>query len=419
MRLQVSNPSDHRELFELPWSLPLATWPVELIDPGGMHRHIVRFLEVGAVTYVLKELPEHLAEREYRLGRALGEARMPAAEPIGVVTDRGPSVVGEAMVITRHIDFALPYRVLLSGRGLKIPYLGERLLDALVGLLARLHLAGFYWGDCSLSNTLFRRDAGALTAFVIDLETGELHGDLSDGQRLTDLMIAVENVAGGLLDLEAAGRLAQGIDPMATALQIERRYHELWAVLTAEEVFQPDERYRIDQRLRRLHELGFDVGEVEYSQTPGGDKVRLVPRVVELGYFAPKLASLTGLQTGENQARRLLDEVHQFGAALERNTGKRVPENVAAARWLDQVYEPAMASIPADLADKLEPAELYHQILEHRWFLSEHAGKDVGLAAAIASYVDDVLHDAPRELIVFDPPTAELTVITSETVPPD
>jgi hypothetical protein len=419
VRLQVSNPSEHRELFELPWHVPLATWPGDLIDPGGLHRHVVRFLEIGAVTYVLKELPEHLAEREYRLGRALAEERMPTAEPIGVVIERGAACAGEGMVITRHIDYALPYRVLLSGRGLKIPYLGERVLDSLVGLLARLHLAGFYWGDCSLSNTLFRRDAGALTAFVIDLETGELHSDLTDGQRLTDLTIAVENVAGGLLDLEAAGRLAQGIDPLATAQQIERRYQDLWAVLTAEEVFQPGETYRIDQRLRRLHDLGFDVGEVEYSQTPDGEKVRLVPRVVELGYFAPRLASLTGLQTGENQARRLLDELHQFSAALERGTGKRLPENVAAARWLDQVYEPAMASIPPDLSGKLEPAELYHQILEHRWFLSESAGTDVGLAAAVRSYVDNVLRDAPGELIVFDPPTAELSVISSDTAPPE
>ena len=44
-------------------------------------------------------------------------------------------------------------------------------------LLVRLHLVGFWWGDVSLSNTLFRRDAGAFAAYLVDAETGELHDD--------------------------------------------------------------------------------------------------------------------------------------------------------------------------------------------------------------------------------------------------
>src|SRR5207247_5626162 len=68
----------------------------------------------------------------------------------------------------------------------------------------RLHLAGFYWGDCSLSNTLFRRDAGALAAYLVDAETGEMHPRLSDGQRSYDIDIATENIAGEIYDLQAA-----------------------------------------------------------------------------------------------------------------------------------------------------------------------------------------------------------------------
>ena len=73
-------------------------------------------------------------------------------------------------------------------------------------LLVRLHLAGFFWGDVSLSNTLFRRDAGAFAAYLVDAETGELHDRLSDGQREHDLDIARVNIAGELMDL--AGRRA-------------------------------------------------------------------------------------------------------------------------------------------------------------------------------------------------------------------
>src|SRR5690606_24459690 len=135
------------------------------------------------------------------------------------VTQRGGGRDG--MLVTRHLDYSLPYRTLLGDRGLSIPYLGDRLLDALVGLLVRLHLVGFFWGDCSLSNTLFRRDAGALSAYIIDVETSERYSELTDGQRQMDLDIATENLAGGLLDLQAANRLVPGIDPWQLAEDLD------------------------------------------------------------------------------------------------------------------------------------------------------------------------------------------------------
>jgi hypothetical protein len=300
-------------------------------------------------------------------------------------------------LITRNIDYSLPYRVLLSGRGLQIPYLGERVLDALAGLLVRLHLAGFYWGDCSLSNTLFRRDAGALSAYIIDVETGESHPTLSDGQRRLDLSIAIENVAGDLEDLHAGGRLAEGIDPISTALAIEETYQRLWSELTGADEFDVNETFRIDLRLQRLHELGFDAAELELYTTADGSKLRLIPRVVEHGFHGQRLRALTGLETGENQARRLLNDISRYRAVLERQSGRKVPETMAAARWLDERFEPTIDGVPPDLAGKLEPAELYHQVLEHLWFMSEAAGGDVGLGEAVTSYVRDVLTPAPHE----------------------
>ena len=97
-----------------------------------------------------------------------------------------------------------------------------------------MHLAGFVWGDCSLSNTLFRRDAGALAAWMVDAETGELHEDhaLSDGQRAHDLEIAQMNVAGELMDIYAAehGDLDDlPFDPSAIADDLRARYDGLWA----------------------------------------------------------------------------------------------------------------------------------------------------------------------------------------------
>lgn len=395
MRVQVAKPAEHSAIVEWPLTVRLADWTIDgLHSVTGLHRHEVRLVEVGDVSYVVKELPDQLAEREWRLLRELDDAGLPTAEVVGVVTERRDA---DGLIITRHLDYSIPYRRLLTGRGLRIPYLGERLLDALAGLLVRLHLAGFYWGDCSLSNTLFRRDAGALSAYIIDLETGERHRSLSDGQRRLDLQIATENVAGDLIDLATGGLLAEGIDPVETALAIEVTYGRLWAELTGIDEFHADETYRVAQRLQRLHSLGFDAAELELVSTPEGDRLRLVPRVVEHGYHAARLRVLTGLSTGENQARRLLHDIQRYGAVLEQRRGRKAPDTVVAATWLDDRFAPTIAAIPAESANTLEPAEIYHQVLEHRWFLSEAAGGDVGLDQAVQSYVRDVLPGATGE----------------------
>jgi tRNA A-37 threonylcarbamoyl transferase component Bud32 len=396
MRLQLANPAYHASLVDWPFTTPLDDWAIDgLHDVSGLHRHVVRLVESGDATYVVKELPDPLAAREWRLLRELHDAGLPTAEVVGVVTQRSDDADG--LLITRHIDYSLPYRVLLSGRGLQIPYLGERVLDALSGLLVRLHLAGFYWGDCSLSNTLFRRDAGALSAYIIDMETGERHPTLSNGQREYDLMIATENVAGDLEDLQAGGQLADGIDPIATARAIDTTYQSLWNELTGTDEFDVNETFRIDHRLQRLHDLGFDASELELYTTADGSKLRLIPRVVEHGFHEQRLKALTGLETGENQARRLLNDICRYSAVLERRSGRKAPEALAAARWIDERFEPTIDGVPPDLVGKLEPAELYHQVLEHRWFMSEAAGEDVGLGEAVTSYVRDVLTPAPDE----------------------
>jgi hypothetical protein len=409
MRIQIAKPADHAALVNWPFASALDDWTIDGLQPvNGLHRHVVRMVEGSTISYVVKEIPDHLAEREWRLLRELVDAGLPTAEVVGVVTERDHDLDG--LLITRHIDFSLPYRVLLSGRGLRIPYLGDRLLDALAGLLVRLHLAGFYWGDCSLSNTLFRRDAGALSAIIIDVETSERHPRLTDGQRRLDLQIATENVAGDLMDLAAGGRLAEGIDPVETALAIEQSYARLWDELTGVDVFNADETFRVAERLQRLHRLGFDAAELELTSTDDGSRLRLVPRVVEHGYHAERLKLLTGLSTEENQARRLLHDIQRYGAVLEQRRGRKVPETVTAARWLDERFEPTIDAVPEQFANKLEPAEIYHQILEHRWFLSEAAGEDVGLHVAVDSYVHEILAGAPGEYHANDPLTGQMPI---------
>jgi hypothetical protein len=410
VRLQLADPAEHPLIGSLPFAVDLEDWDLPHVHGVlGLHRHVVRLVELGEngrTSYVVKELPDHLAQREYRLLRGLVEDRLPTAIVVAVVTERTGGRDG--LLITRHLDYSLPYRTLLSGRGLHIPYLGDKLLDSLVGLLVRLHVAGFFWGDCSLSNALFRRDAGELAAYVIDVETSERYPQLSDGQRRLDLDIATENVAGGLLDLQAGGRLVEDVDPWAVADNLESRYDDLWREVTGTEVFDADELWKVNERVRRLQELGFDVAEMEVVTEEDGQRLRFIPRVVESGYHQDRLFALTGLWAGENQARRLLDDIREFGAELQARTGVKLPENIAAVRWLDQRFEPVIAAVPPSMHGKLQAAELYHQILEHRWFLSEQQHRDVPMEEAISSYVGDILETAPDEQLRIDPPTGEI-----------
>jgi hypothetical protein len=280
----------------------------------------------------------------------------------------------------------------------------DGLLDALVELLVRLHLSGFFWGDCSLSNTLFRHDAGTLEAYLVDAETSEQHAALTDGQRQWDVELATERIFGELLDLQAGDLFPAEVDPAEIADELRRRYESLWQELTREEILRPEEqRYRIAERLHRLNELGFDADEVELISTGDGNKLRLRTRVAETGRDARKLFLRTGIDAGENQARRLLNDIAGFRAWLEQKQGRPVSEVVATNRWLEEVYDPVIAAIPESLRGRLSPAEIFHEVLEHRWYMSEAAGRDVGTTAATKAYVEQVLPAVPEPLEASEP----------------
>jgi len=402
VRFVFTPPADHAAgLLTMPWSVPLANWQDDRlveIRQRGISRHVVRFAYDDGTLYALKELSERLARREYRLLRALADLGIPAVEAIGIAVDRDPSnPEADAILVTKFLTFATTYRAVFSHpRGIQ-PIDG--LLDALVELLVRLHLSGFFWGDCSLSNTLFRHDAGTLEAYLVDAETSEQHPALSDGQREYDIELAAERIAGELLDLQAGGRLQEDLDPFEVAEELGQRYRALWQELTREEILRPeDQRRRIAERLHRLNKLGFDADEVELIPTPEGNKLRLRTRVAESGHFARQLFLRTGIDAGENQARRLLNDIASFRAYLEQKEGHPVSEIVAANRWLEEIYDPVIAAIPEQLRGRLPPAEIFHEILEHRWYMSETAGRDVGTTAATQNYLEQVLPGAPQPL---------------------
>jgi len=211
--------------------------------------------------------------------------------------------------------------------------------------------------------------------------------------------LAVERIYGELLDLQAGALLPADVEPLEIAEELHRRYESLWAELTREEILRLEEqRYKIAERLARLNELGFDADEVELVSTGEGNKLRLKTRVAETGHDSRRLFLRTGIDASERQARRLLNDMAAFRAWLEQKRGRPVSEVVSANRWLEEVYDPVIAAIPEDLRNRLPPAEVFSEVLEHRWYMSEAAGRDVGTTAATRDYIKHVLPAAPDPL---------------------
>lgn len=407
VELQVlAAPSEQQALLDLPWDMPLEDWPEWYLValPRGISRHVVRFTRLDGHVYALKEIVKSFADREYRLLRDLDRLAVPSVRAVGVVSGReAPDGTPlDSILVTRHLQFSLPYRALFA-RMMRRDTV-DRLIDALVVLLARLHLLGFYWGDCSLSNTLFRRDAGAFAAYLVDAETGELHNALSDGQRTHDIENARLNIAGEMMDLAASGQLDETADPVATSDQVVERYQALWRELTEWEAFDVNERWRIARRVERLNDLGFDVAELHIVTDIGGRTVRVQPKVVDPGHHSRRLLRLTGIDAQENQARRLLNDLDAYAAETDQ---QGEAEEIVANSWVVQCFEPVMRAVPRELRGKLEGAEIYHEVIEHRWYLSERTGHDFGLVEAARDYVDSVLRHKPDELAVLGDSVAD------------
>ena len=385
--LRLREPS--AELLALPWELALEDWPADRLSfrdlRVGPSRHLVRFLLTGHGLIALKEEPIGIAEREYEILRHLEEAGLPAVTPMGISANPDRDA---AILVTRFLANSLQYRRLLS----RVPpgpgYLREQLLDAMAGLLVELHRGGVYWGDCSLANTLFRRDGNRVQAFLVDAETGDLHPALSDGQRAYDLEVLVENVAFGFADLAAMqGRDDLLDDALATAESVRERYRALWEELHAELEVDEDERFALAARVRRLNELGFAVDEIELE--PGGEgRIRMRVCVTNRRFHAGELERLTGLKTLEGQARLLLNDLHEYGAWLERAERRSLPIAETAGRWLTEVYAPTLARLSGVVGPGGDAVQAYCDVLETKWFRSERARRDIGLQAAIEAYVE-------------------------------
>lgn len=378
----------------LPWQLSLEEWPEDpaLAEKRGISRHVVRLVRAtkdpDSPVYAVKETVSEFANREYKILRELTHLHAPCVEQIAVVegrTDRNGEELPCA-IVTRFLPYSLPYRVLLSGSVTAHDI--TTMASALALLIVRLHLLGFWWGDCSLSNTLFRRDAEGFAAYLVDAETGEFQKTLSDGQREHDLDIAMFNVAAELEDLSLSGVLYPGMDPVRAAEAVIRRYRRIWATLKERQLLDPKDRHAVERAMRALHDLGFAVEEVSITIDGDTQMLSFQPKLVAAGYHTARLREIMGLETEELQAKRLLASFDRY-CAREEKFGASITE--MAKTWFLEVFEPIINRVPESMRGRVEHAQMFHEILENRWYLSEQRGVDVGLEFAADNYVTEIL----------------------------
>ncbi len=378
----------------LPWEQPLEQWPEDpiLAEKRGISRHVVRLVrsdeeDPNSEIYAVKETVVEFAKREYKALIELKKLGAPSVEPVAVIEGR-TDTSGEELpcaIATRFLPYSLPYRVVLSQSVSEHDI--NNMANALAYLLVQLHLLGFWWGDCSLSNTLFRRDADSFAAYLVDAETGEFQTRLSDGQREHDLEIAFFNVAAELEDLQLSGVLYEGMDPIRASEAVQRRYRRLWSALKDPKKLDPNDRHAVERAMRELHDLGFAVEEVQVSLDNETHMLSFQPRLVAAGYHSAKLKNRFGLDAQELQAKRILASFDRWYARQPNKTSK----DEMAKEWLDTVFFKILDLIPAELLGRVEKAQMFHEILENRWYMTEKAGFDVGLEVAAEAYINEIL----------------------------
>lgn len=388
----------HPDFLDLPWSKSLPTWDLpNMIDlPKGISRHEVRFLSYPQGIYVVKELAAMLAENDYRILRGLEAVGAPAVEAVGLV-ERRTSDPGEEMsaaLITAYEPFSFSYRELLAGVGMaavksdddRAPGFGRRrnqMLDAFAGLLVELHVAGCFWGDCSLSNVLYRFDAEAIETIMVDAETARLYEDgLTDGHRGEDVELMIENVAGGMADIAAEMGVDVDLADFALGFDIADRYHNLWSEIGRTVTINSEERYRITERVERINQLGFDVEEVDLLPSIDDTSEMLIKvKVGGRSFHSNRLKALTGIDALEFQARAILADVHYFGGK-----GDATAKATNAIRWRVNHFEPMITRLNA-LADLADPIQAYCDILNHRYQLAAAQKRDVTTEEALEDWL--------------------------------
>jgi hypothetical protein len=178
------------------------------------------------------------------------------------------------------------------------------------------------------------------------------------------------------------------MDPIRASDSVISRYRKIWKALSEPQILPAHDRQAVERAMRSLQDIGFAVEEVDIQLAGDQSTLTFTPKLVAPNYHSQRLKDLMGLETEEIQAKRILASFDRFRSRELITTPDKAE---SAQRWLHEVFYKVVASVPDALQGRVEDAQLFHEVLEHRWYLGEKAGHDVGLDFATNDYITSVL----------------------------
>ena len=373
--------TEQAALLDLPWALPLEDWPEERRRRHrARHRPSRRALR-RAQRRVLRAEGAAAADRCARVPAARARSSdegVPSVEAVGVADDR-TSASGEelqAVLITRYLEFALPYRLILGradaardravdprrALGAARPTAPRRLL---LGRLLALERALPPRRRRALRVPRRRRDERAARAALGRPAAARPRHRRGEPRRRAARPRSRARPRRRRRSLRVRGERAHRLR-RALGRADARRGLLARRGPPARGALAPAERARLRRRGGRARLVGRRGAPAAALEGRRG-------RATTGGGCSPHRARRAG-EPGARPAQRP-DALSRVARALRQEAGLR---HGGGGLWLSEVFEPAIAAIPPELRGRRAAAEIFHELLEHRWFLSERAGRTSG-----------------------------------------
>jgi hypothetical protein len=363
------DPIFEAELQKLPWTVPISEWQYHGVNiltiKRGISRHVVIFVKAGRFSFGIKEISEEISKKEIDHYEQLllrgihtlvpagfvvrEEDPIPVATPIGVQYEQNFI----AHTVTVLVDKVLPDSFLYSRNFRKENR--QKIWDAIVRLFVQLHSNGVYWGDASLANTLIKFEKREvpfvgkqtiLIAYLSDAETVEIRPRLSRSMRDADLNFFFESMEWLNEDLRTSGIIRTDVGTEEDRTYIRERYDLLFSVEMKKKKFEQQTSFSIDKFLGSI--------------------------------FNPDYVD------------QFLKHIEEHKWYLGERNQREITLADATKDWYETIFVPICElfrneHIPGLFKGKTA-AELYIEIMNNKYYLSEQAGKDVGMVAAMRDY---------------------------------
>ena len=377
LRIEIFPKKDWEQIEDFPWTKEIETWEgYRFVERRkGESRHTLFFLRTDKGDVVIKRTSSESAEKEYYTYNKLISMGIPTIMPIGFAKKHKDGVE-EGYLLTLYEKGSLPESHLM--RLLKSEQYRDLVWNSIIALLVVMHLKGIFWGDPSLDNILVKFYKTKVEALLVDTETVQLYDYISEEKEKEDLERMFESLfAYSFVNDEFDERLFE-----KRKQYIEKRYNKLKKILNDELNIEKEDYFKLVKRVDDLFLLGYTVKPEGFSPKL---KVMFKPVTPRKGWFVQMLEDMLGVSFTPEQSKKIFKEILQYRYRMSKSRKTEMKLGDAARDWYQHRFLPARRVFKQYFPDE-NPVKIYLEILTHKWFLSEKAGKGVGIVEAAKDY---------------------------------